>query len=132
MRSRPNGRARTHKPAKVTPPIPEGAIPRRRLFAELDRLRRRARAMWVSGQPGSGRNIVATWLAARRAKRVWLRVDSADAELATFFHYLAVAVRAASGERVSLPALTPEYLPNLDAFARAFFRRLSERLRRGR
>ena len=36
MRSRPNGRARIHKPAKVTPPIPEGAIPRRRLFAELD------------------------------------------------------------------------------------------------
>ncbi len=132
MRTRPSGRARIHQPAKVTPPIPEAAIPRRRLFGALDRLRRRARGVWVSGEPGSGKTtLVATWLAARRARAVWLRVDAADAELATFFHYLGVAVRAATGRRVPLPAFSPEYLPDLDAFARAFFRGMTERLRPG-
>jgi ATP/maltotriose-dependent transcriptional regulator MalT len=132
MRSRPKGRARPHQPAKVTPPIPEAAIPRRRLFGALDRLRRRARAVWVSAAPGSGKTtLVATWLAARKPRAVWLRVDAADAEPATFFHYLSVAVRAATGRRVPLPAFSPEYLPDLDAFSRAFFRRLAERLRPG-
>jgi hypothetical protein len=132
MQSRAKGRARPHQPAKVTPPVPEAAIPRRRLFGALDRLRRRARAVWVSGAPGSGKTtLVATWLAARRARAVWLRVDAADAELATFFHYLSVAVRAATGRRIPLPAFSPEYLPDLDAFARAFFRGLAERLRPG-
>lgn len=114
------------------PPVPEGAIARRRLFVALDRLRRRAPALWVAGQPGSGKTtLVATWLAARKARAIWLRVDAADAELATFFHYLGVAVRAATGKRVALPALTPEYLPDLDAFARAFFRSLAGKLRPG-
>jgi len=132
MQSRAKGRARPHQPAKVTPPVPEAAIPRRRLFGALDRLRRRARAVWVSGAPGSGKTtLVATWLAARRARAVWLRVDAADAELATFFHYLSVAVRAATGRRIPLPAFSPEYLPDLDAFARTFFRGLAERLRPG-
>lgn len=132
MRSRRKARTRAHQPAKVTPPVPEGAILRRRLFVALDRLARRSQAVWVSGQPGSGKTtLVATWLAARRSRPIWLRVDAADAELATFFHYLGVAVRAATGTRVPLPALTPEYLPDLDAFARAFFRSLTEKLRRG-
>lgn len=132
MPPRSRARTRTHQPAKVTPPVPEGAIPRKRLFVALDRLRRGARAIWVSGQPGSGKTtLVATWLAARKVKPVWLRVDAADAELATFFHYLSIAVRAATGRRVALPALTPEYLPDLDAFARAFFRSLTGRLRPG-
>jgi ATP/maltotriose-dependent transcriptional regulator MalT len=132
MASSPVRRARAHHPAKITPPIPEGAIARRRLFGALDRLRRGARAVWVSGQPGSGKTtLVATWLAARRVRPAWLRVDAADAELATFFHYLAAAIRAASGRRISLPPLTPEYLPDLEAFVRGFFRRLGEKLRPG-
>jgi ATP/maltotriose-dependent transcriptional regulator MalT len=132
MRSRPSGRTRAHQPAKVTPPVPEGAIPRRRLFSALDRLRRQAPAIWLSGEPGSGKTtLVATWLAHPRRRPVWLRVDAADAEVATFFHYLAVAVRAATGRPVALPAFTPEYLPDLDAFSRMFFRRLAERLRPG-
>jgi hypothetical protein len=132
MLSRGKTRTRAHQPAKVTPPVPEGAIQRKRLFVALDRLRRRAQAVWVSGQPGSGKTtLVATWLAARKSKPVWLRVDAGDAELATFFHYLGVAVRAATGKRVQLPALTPEYLPDLDAFARTFFRSLTGKLRPG-
>jgi hypothetical protein len=122
--------SRAHQPAKVTPPVPEGAIERKRLFQALDRLCRRSQAVWVCGQPGSGKTtLVATWLAARKIRPIWLRIDAADAELATFFHYLGVAVRAATGERIALPALTPEYLPDPDAFARAFFRSLAEALR---
>jgi hypothetical protein len=129
---RPRSRSRAHQPAKVTPPVPESAIERRRLFVALDRLRRRAPAVWISGQPGSGKTtLVATWLAARRVRPIWLRLDAADAELATFFHYFGVAVRATTGRRIPLPALTPEYLRDLDGFSRTFFRTLAERLRPG-
>jgi hypothetical protein len=116
----------------VTPPIPEAAIARHRLFRALDALRRRARAVWVSAPPGSGKTtLVATWLHARKLRATWLRVDPGDAEPATFFHYLAAAVRVAAGRRVVLPALTPEFLPALEAFVRNYFRALGEALRPG-
>jgi ATP/maltotriose-dependent transcriptional regulator MalT len=118
-------------PAKVTRPRPSRAVPRRKPFARLDRVRQRGGAIWVSGQPGSGKTtLVASWVEARHAPTVWLRIDEGDADLASFFHHLALAARAASRRRMSLPALLPEY-EDLGHFARRFFAKLYEKLPRG-
>jgi ATP/maltotriose-dependent transcriptional regulator MalT len=116
------------RPAKITPPRPSGAILRSRLFAPLDELRQGG-ALWICGQPGSGKTtLVASWLAARRARSVWLRIDPSDADLATFFHYLASAA-AGLGPGRPLPVLTPEQ--DVESFAHRFFRALYERMPRG-
>jgi ATP/maltotriose-dependent transcriptional regulator MalT len=119
--------------AKLTPPRSPGAVPRSKLFAQLDRLRREADAIWIEGEPGAGKTtLIATWLERRRAPRLWLRVDAGDAEPATFFHYLGLAARAAGrGRRRPLPALTPEYHADPVPFVRAFFRELYAGLRPG-
>jgi hypothetical protein len=120
-------------PAKLTPPRTTGAVPRPRLFTRLDRLRREAGAIWIEGEPGAGKTtLVATWIERRRDPCLWLRLDAADVELATFFHHLGLAARAASrGRRRPLPALTPEYYADPEPFVRAFFRDLYAGLRPG-
>jgi hypothetical protein len=120
------------RPAKITPPRALGAVPRPRLWSRLDAVKRRGGAVWISGAPGAGKTtLVASWLAARRYRTVWLRVDPADADLATLFHYLAEAVRAPGrgGGRPRLPTLAL----GLDAeiFARRFLRALFAGLPRG-
>jgi hypothetical protein len=118
-------------PAKVTRPRPSRAIPRSKPFARLDRVRQRGGAIWVSGQPGSGKTtLVASWVEARHAPALWLRLDEGDADLASFFHHLALAARAVTRRRLSLPALLPQY-EDLALFARRFFARLYEKLPRG-
>ena len=131
MRSRPNGRARIHKPAKVTPPMPEGAIPRRRLFAELDasgagRARcgspaSRGRARRRSSRPGSP-------LAGRSGSGCgWTPPTPSSPRSSTtspspYTRPPASACR--SGAHAGVPAEPGRVCPR-------FFRRLSERLRPG-
>lgn len=124
-----------HQVAKVTPPRGANAVPRPRLFARLDALRRRGGALWVEGVPGAGKTtLLSSWLQARRVRSLWLKVDEGDRDLATFFHYLTLAAGAAARRRrtpLALPALTPEYAGAHEAFARNFFRQLFAVLRRG-
>jgi hypothetical protein len=120
------------QPAKVTRPTAEGVIPRPRLFRALDRVAGRGGALWLSGQPGAGKTtLVASWIAARRRRALWLRVDAGDADLATFLHYVEVAARAATRRRIALPAFGPEHRDRLDLFARHAFRALYAALPRG-
>jgi ATP/maltotriose-dependent transcriptional regulator MalT/DNA-binding SARP family transcriptional activator len=64
-------------------------------------------------------------LEARKLPGIWYQVDAGDADLATFFHYMAMAAqKAASRKRLRLPVLTPEYLSDLPGFTRRFFREL--------
>ncbi|MBM0106009.1 winged helix-turn-helix domain-containing protein [Steroidobacter sp. S1-65] len=115
---------------KLTPPATEGVYPRRRLMKELDRLRTRA-AVWVTAPGGSGKTtLVASYLKERRLRCAWYQVDAGDADLPSFFHHLALAVRRASPRhRRSLPQLTPEYLADVETFARWFFREIGRRLK---
>jgi len=84
----------------------------------------------VTGPPGAGKTtVVSAWLEVREIDGIWYQVDPGDADLASFFHYLGVAaVPFARKGEAPLPALTPEYLPDLRGFSRRFFRLLFERL----
>ena len=119
--------------AKLTRPRVHEAVPRERLFARLDEERRIRSALCVVGPPGAGKTtLVASWLDAGKLDGIWYQVDPGDADLATFFYYLRLAATplARKGQQ-ALPLLTPEYLPDIEGFARRFFRELFSRLPAG-
>ena len=118
--------------AKLSRPKLFGVLPRERLFATLDAAREHP-AVWISSPPGAGKTaLVASYLQVRKLACVWYRVDNGDTDPAAFFHYLAQAAPPArAAEREPLHALTPEYLADLPAFTRRFFRTLYSRLPTG-
>ena len=119
--------------AKLTRPRLHKAVARERLFAVLDEARTHKPAICVVGPPGAGKTtLVASWLDARGIKGIWYQVDSGDADLATFFYYLGEAAKPFARKRQKpLPVLTPEYLHDVEGFARRFFRELFARLSGG-
>ncbi|MGZ8474537.1 MAG: AAA family ATPase, partial [Candidatus Deferrimicrobiaceae bacterium] len=125
----PRGKTARPAPAKVTAPEITGYFPRKRLFRLLDSARKRP-VVWVSALPGSGKTtLVGSYLDARRLPRLWYQVDERDADVATFFYYMGLAVqKAAPRKRKPMPLLTPEYLPGLPVFTRRFFDELFSRL----
>ncbi len=116
--------------AKLTRPRLHGAVARERLFAQLDGAREWRSAICVVGPPGAGKTtLVASWLDVRGGKGIWYQVDPGDSDLATFFHYLGqAAVPHGRKGQTPLPALTPEYLKDVEGFSRRFFRELFSRL----
>ncbi|MFO0583027.1 MAG: hypothetical protein U0229_12205 [Anaeromyxobacter sp.] len=114
--------------AKCIRPSPAGLVPRERLFARLDAATAHQRRIWIAGPPGAGKTTLATsWVTARGRPCVWLALDAADRDPATFLNELARAVRAAApGAR--LPRFGPEYALGLAAFFRTFFRKAFDAL----
>jgi ATP/maltotriose-dependent transcriptional regulator MalT/DNA-binding SARP family transcriptional activator len=102
---------------------------RRRLFELLDAAIA-APAVWVEAAPGAGKTtLAASWLDARSRPSVWHQVDASDSDLPTFFHYLSLSTGGVvSRHKQPLPHLTPEYLPNLEIFARRYFEEVFRRV----
>lgn len=100
-----------------------------RLFERLDALENGGFA-WVAAPAGAGKtSLVASWLDRRRRNELWYRIDAADRDPATLFHYLALAVSSPGRARArDLPHLTPEYLAGLPDFSRRFFRAMFARV----
>ncbi|MCC7547899.1 MAG: AAA family ATPase [Burkholderiales bacterium] len=99
------------------------AIERPRLFDALDDARC-CPCMWLCAPPGAGKTtLVAGYVRARGLRSVWLQLDAADADPATFFYFLRSALQLAATRRAHLPPLfTPEYRQDLTAFSRRFMR----------
>jgi LuxR family transcriptional regulator, maltose regulon positive regulatory protein len=115
--------------AKLSYPKLHRPIQRTRLFALLQE-RSNHSLLWITGPPGAGKTtLVATFLQARKMRAIWYQIDTGDADLATFFHYLGQAAEMAGPpKRTPLPHLTPEHLNDLPRFTRRFFRELFGRL----
>src|SRR4030095_7737541 len=80
-------------PAKISRPRPQRVLARPRLFRALDHARRRP-VVWVTAPPGAGKTtLVSHYLESRRLCNLWYHVDEGDNDVATFFHYLALAAR---------------------------------------
>ncbi len=110
--------------AKLTAPQADRAWPRARLFERLDAASAGGSVVWIAAPAGAGKTtLVASWLRARRLRSVWYRVDAADSDVASFFHYLGLIAGARSTRsKEALPAFTAEYLGGLAGFARHWFR----------
>ncbi len=127
-RSKPTGEGSAPL-AKLSRPRLPAVYAVTRLLARLDRARR-APVAWIAGPAGAGKTtLVAAYLEDRRIPSVWYRVDEGDGDIATFFHYMRLAVREAD-PRAQLPAFTPKYGAAIGQFARRFFRAVWERLGR--
>ena len=109
--------------AKLTRPRLYRTLPRERLFQRLDEARKH-QGVWIASSPGSGKTtLVSSYLESRKLNAVWYQIDSGDADPASFFYYLAMAVGGLS-RTAHLPLLAPEYLSDLPGFTRRFFREL--------
>jgi DNA-binding SARP family transcriptional activator len=97
----------------------------------LDRARKRP-VIWINAPPGFGKTtLVTSYLRTRKLRSLWYQLDEGDSDLATFFHYLGLAVQKGVPrvKKPPLPHLTPEYLKGLSTFTRRFFEELYRRLR---
>lgn len=116
---------------KLSPPRLFDALPRPRLFAQLDALRARHPVVWITAPPGAGKTtLVASYLEHTGTTAIWFQVDDADADPATFFHYLA-ATHPPHTDEPPLPWLAPELAGDIPRFARRFFRAYFARLAPG-
>lgn len=119
-------------PAKLTRPRLATVYSRSRLFELLDRAIESA-AAWVEAAPGAGKTtLAASWLDTRERACVWYQVDAGDADVATFFHFLGLAIGGLTPRhKQPLPHLTPEYLASLEVFARRYFEEVFRRMPAG-
>jgi ATP/maltotriose-dependent transcriptional regulator MalT/DNA-binding SARP family transcriptional activator len=109
--------------AKLTRPKLHKVVQRDRVYGYFDEARSRP-LVWVTSPPGSGKTTaVASYLEANKVRTLWYQIDSGDRDLASFFYYLSLAVEPHGGKRKqSLPLLTPDYLADIPAYARHYFR----------
>jgi LuxR family transcriptional regulator, maltose regulon positive regulatory protein len=125
------GRVRTSL-AKITMPSMAHSLPRQALFESLDQFRSR-RLIWLAAPAGYGKTTgVSGYLRARGYPAVWYQCDDGDADIASFFHYLSLALAPClSTEAPALPSFHPEYLAAVPSFARNYFRACFAALQHG-
>ncbi len=115
--------------AKIDKPRLSNVYKRRRLFKLLDGYSNR-RVIWVSAPPGYGKTTaVASWLQSRPRRVIWYQCDEGDADPASFFYFLTLALADYSNIVANpLPTLAPELYPALATFIRNYFREFCARL----
>jgi LuxR family transcriptional regulator, maltose regulon positive regulatory protein len=91
---------------------------RARLFELLDGWSEMP-ALWLAAPPGAGKTtLVATWLRQREGPTLWMQLDGADADPATFMQSLDVLWGALAAASPNLPALRADDLADLAGWLR--------------
>ena len=105
-------------------------LKRARLLSQLDQARTKP-VMWVMGPAGFGKTtLVASYIEQRKPFCLWYQLDEGDGDVASFFHYLSLAVQnAVPRYRKPLPHFTAEYRISLNTFTRRFFEELYSRVK---
>ncbi|MFI0415152.1 MAG: hypothetical protein ACH255_13555 [Candidatus Thiodiazotropha sp.] len=113
--------------AKITQPLAKDILYRDRLFQKLDSSIQFP-LTWITAPAGAGKTmLVSSYSESRNLPCLWFQVDSGDADLATFFHYLGLAGKElAEQKNQTFPLFTPEFSPA--GFSRNFFGQLFEAL----
>jgi LuxR family maltose regulon positive regulatory protein len=116
--------------AKLNRPSLTSVFPRKRLFSQLDQLRKHP-VIWVTGYPGYGKTtLISSYVEDSDLPCLWYQIDKGDADPATFFYYMGLATKTtAPREQNTLPLLTPEYLPDISKFTLRCFENLYSRLK---
>ena len=115
---------------KITSPVLTDILQRRRLFRLLDKAMKKP-VVWVSSPGGAGKTtLIASYLQDRKLPFIWYQVDESDSDIATFFYHMGLAAKKAMPrKKTNLPPLTPEYLTDVETFARRYFDRLYSMLK---
>jgi len=95
---------------------------RTRLFEQFDSALRHP-ICWITAPAGSGKTVsISSYLHKKELTALWYVVDQRDEDPAHFFLSLGNAARShLPMDTLSLPLLTPEYVPCINVFARNFF-----------
>jgi ATP/maltotriose-dependent transcriptional regulator MalT len=114
---------------KISPPRFSAVFKRERIFRLLDDASRHS-VIWISAPAGAGKTtLVASYLESLHHHCIWYQIDHRDADPATLFYYLSLAVkRATPRKRKPIPLLKPEFMPGIDAFTLSFFEAVYQRL----
>jgi ATP/maltotriose-dependent transcriptional regulator MalT/DNA-binding SARP family transcriptional activator len=120
-----------YSPAKIARPRFKKVLHRETLFETLDQ-HRDYPAIWINGPAGSGKTtLVSSYIEQRHLTALWYQLDPGDHEVATFFHYLAMAEQLHThGRTKPLPVYTPDYAKSIDLFSKRFFEALYGRLQK--
>lgn len=120
MRNKPSA-----LPAKLSPPRPQNAVARERLFDWIDAQQGRNGAIWIVGPPGAGKTtLVASYCQARKLRCLWYRLDADDNDLGRFFAFFGHAADAIGikSQKAQRPIFEAEHLRQPLGFARVWFR----------
>lgn len=115
-------RKRSKQFAKFTPPRLANVYLRKLLLRKISDSTRPV--LWVSGPPGAGKTtLISSYFRRHAAHALWYQMDKGDADAASFFYYLGLAVQALMPRAKNpLPRYTPEQ--NLLIFTRRYFQEL--------
>ncbi len=73
--------------------------------------------------------LAASYLDFNEVPCLWYQLDERDIDPANFFYYTGLAAKnRMPGIHSTLPSLTPDYVPNIQVFARRFFEKLGTNL----
>ena len=101
---------------------------RERLFAVLD-AQQASCGLWIAGPPGMGKTtLTATYLQARGVRCLWLQLDAADADAASFAGALLAAGAAAHARSPKVAPPGADDLRDVPGFIRRTLRQLSASL----
>ncbi len=101
---------------------------RRRLFKQLDGFTG-SPGLWLAAPPGAGKTtLLATWLRQREEPTLWLRVDTDDADPATFVQSLDALFGTLLSAPLELPLFRADDLSDLPGWLRRRLRHLLPRM----